>query len=699
MIKKLNGSKANSSVMARRIIILCLSLVFTISVIITVMSLVSLSNITNENLQIRAEISMGFLNADVHSSLSSAIDLTNTLAVLAPTMKSFEEMAYVFSGLLNIVPSIFEMYYGTTASRFDGGTFVTATDWDPYGDNPQWDQTKRPWFTTAMQNPGRYVITDPYVDDSTGEICVTIVKTAEFNGQIIGVAGTDVFLEELTRIVVDHTITSDGDTFIVNGEGLYIVNRNADWVMKENFFDTAGGHLRSIGSSKDVQVVVKGTTYWASVPVTGMDWYIVSTGSTDEFTRDFWRLLWITIVVVLVLAIVATIISLRFSTILTKPIVRLFGILQNITAGDLTQEITATGKDEISRMTLMLKETQDSIRTILSDIDSRARKLEEVGDELSKIMNESAATLSQISASMVDMMGKALNQSASVTETNSTMNQIVKNLQTLDQHIETQAESVSYSSAEIEKMIKQISAVTHALVQNEKNVENLTAASGEGYTAVQKVSEDIHTVTQESEKLLEINQVIQKIASQTNLLAMNAAIEAAHAGEVGRGFAVVADEIRKLAESSSEQAKTVSGVLKRIKGALDSISSASGAVLSGFAVIEGAVKTVTEQENNIRDTMETQNAGSKEIMQHMGKSQSITEEVRRSSGEMLSGSREVVGEGQNLEMLTEALTGGMKEITENLKTLNTVVARADEISRENKESIDILLEEISRFKI
>ncbi|MDR0496334.1 MAG: methyl-accepting chemotaxis protein, partial [Treponema sp.] len=143
----------------------------------------------------------------------------------------------------------------------------------------------------------------------------------------------------------------------------------------------------------------------------------------------------------------------------------------------------------------------------------------------------------------------------------------------------------------------------------------------------------------------------------------------------------------------------VSDVLKKIKSALDSISSASVAVLSGFAVIEGAVKTVSEQENKIRDTMETQNADSKEILQNMQNSHEITEKVRRSSGEMLTGSREVVGEGKNLETLTEALTSGMKDIAQSLTTLHTTVSRADEIGKENKKSIDDLLEEISHFKI
>ena len=220
----------NSSVLARRIAILCLSLVLTISIVFTVVSLLNIDGISTRNLQSTAELTMRYINLDINSTILPAMNLTVSLAAMVPRVESRSEMKNIFTDLLPTVPAVFEMYYGTVVSRFDGGYFVTATDWDPYNSNPEWDQVKRPWFITAMQNPDKTVITDPYEDSSTGKTCVTMVTTVKEGGKITGVVGTDVFLDVLTDIVTSRRITADGNTFVIDKEGLYLVHRDSSLV-------------------------------------------------------------------------------------------------------------------------------------------------------------------------------------------------------------------------------------------------------------------------------------------------------------------------------------------------------------------------------------------------------------------------------------------------------------------------------------
>jgi methyl-accepting chemotaxis protein len=206
-------------------------------------------------------------------------------------------------------------------------------------------------------------------------------------------------------------------------------------------------------------------------------------------------------------------------------------------------------------------------------------------------------------------------------------------------------------------------------------------------------------VVHESERLLEINKVIQNIASQTNLLAMSAALEAAPAGVVGMGFAVVSDEIRKLAESSSGQAKTVSEVLKTIKNSLDGISGSTSLALSNFDVIDQEVRTVSDQETQIRNAVEEQDTGSRTILDTIARSNDITQNVRKSSEEMHSNSREVIDEGKNLDALTRDLSGSVDEIASEMGQIDAAVNRIQEMGVENNQSIEMLIREISKFRI
>ncbi|MDR1955524.1 MAG: methyl-accepting chemotaxis protein, partial [Treponema sp.] len=210
---------------------------------------------------------------------------------------------------------------------------------------------------------------------------------------------------------------------------------------------------------------------------------------------------------------------------------------------------------------------------------------------------------------------------------------------------------------------------------------------------------NIQEIARESAGLLEINAVMENIASQTNLLSMNAAIEAAHAGESGKGFAVVASEIRKLAESSTAQSKTIGAVLKKIKDSIDRITKSTDGVLVKFEVIGAGIQTVTDQEKAVRDAMEEQGSGSKDILEAISRLKEMTDLVKERSSEMLRGSQEVIGESRGLGHLTEEIAGGVNEIASGAEQINSSMGRVAGISADNRERISALISEVGKFKV
>jgi methyl-accepting chemotaxis protein len=383
-----------------------------------------------------------------------------------------------------------------------------------------------------------------------------------------------------------------------------------------------------------------------------------------------------------------------------RPLKAAFVQLKAIAEGDLTQaETSYSGNDEIAQMMRLLNQTQEGIRTLAFAIQDKANSLSGIGAELSSMMTESAESAPVMSAGAQSMKEQFLHQAAALTQMNDTMRQIVGNINALNLNIEKQSDSVSRSAEAVSAMAGNIAEVTQNLLKNEENVEHLASASEKGREGLQGVADSIKTIATESERLLEINRVIQTIANQTNLLAMNAAIEAAHAGDFGRGFAVVAGEIRKLAESSSNQAKTVSSVLKGIKTSLDGVSVSAETVLRHFADITIGVQTVSALETQIRNAMEQQDAGSRQMLETIGVSNAIASDVRRGSAEMLTGSHAIIGTGKNLETLTADLTGRVNEIAAGMDRLTAMISRIQEMSRENQHSIETLIGETSRFKL
>ncbi len=416
---------------------------------------------------------------------------------------------------------------------------------------------------------------------------------------------------------------------------------------------------------------------------------------------DSYNLLRLSIILGVISTVVLVVLGIIISKLISKPIKNFTAILKDISEGegDLTRRIEIKTSDEIGDMANYFNNTFEKIQHLVSSVQDQSERLENIGVELASNMTETAAAINQITENIKSIKNQTINQSTSVTETSSTIEQISGGIDRLNQLIEEQDFNIKESETSVRDLIKSIDSVESTLAKNTQNIEELTQTSQAGRIVLDKITEAIHEVSHQSESLMEISSVIQGIASQTNLLAMNAAIEAAHAGETGKGFAVVADEVRKLAVNSSVQTNTITTVLSKIKESIATVIEYAGEVVSQFTLIENGVATVSNQESAIRQTVENQSMDSKNVLQALSKLNEISNKVQSSSVEMLNGSNQITSEARNMSNITQEINGGMNEMASGADQISEAVTTVNDLSSENKTSISALLNEVKKFKV
>lgn len=563
--------------------------------------------------------------------------------------------------------------------------------------------TDRDYYKALMLQNKDFFVGEMILSKTSGQYVIPIGRAAKNEagktfGFYIGMLGFQTLSNKLTEFQVGET----GYFFLVDKTGRIISHPDSSKFLTN--LDPQSELYKAVVSrtSANFDALNKTELYhYTVVPIQNTDWSLCMSIADKEVQASVLSsrksmATWSVVMMILIIVILFVCIN----GILGK-VKSVNKIIDSLSEGDadLTVQLKIKTQDEIGLLIASVNKFLSKFRSIMTTIKSSETNLEEAGGVLTGEIANTTTTIEQMSNNIRLVNGQVQEQAVTVDNSASALEEITKNIESLDKMIQSQASSVTQASAAVEQMIGNIGAVDKSVMKMSEEFESLEGDTKNGIEKNDSVNSLIQKIAEQSTSMADANTIIQNIAEQTNLLAMNAAIEAAHAGEAGKGFSVVADEIRKLAETSSEQSTKIGNELTNIQDGISQAVSASAESEKSFHSVSGRIASTGELIAQIRAAMDEQQAGSQQIMEALQAMNNSTSEVRGAGNEMNKGGQLIMADVQKLQESMNNIQSAVGEITNGTDYVNETTNKLKTISDALQKSIDDIGNDVNRFKV
>lgn len=422
-----------------------------------------------------------------------------------------------------------------------------------------------------------------------------------------------------------------------------------------------------------------------------------------------------TIIIGIALSLLAVIAAFIYVSIFSKRIAKRAQVLENamsrIAAHDYTTTVPQLGKDELGLLSNHLQTVSSSLSTIFSAVKGSVDNVTSLKDALSAGTTESAAAVNQINKNIESIKNQFIILNTSIDQAGDGLQEIARHLDTFRSESTSQTNLMEEAGNELGTAVEAVIQVSREIEDKASMAENLRRVVLDGSDRVQSTNDIIRTISRDIEGIVEVIELIDQISEQTNILSMNAAIESAHAGVAGKGFAVVAEEIRKLAESTQDNAQRIgdalSSITDKIQKALEISESSSlafdsiNADVNSFVTVlkdiaQAAKKSSTnsvEVASAIKESIQASKRVSRgtedmylrhhAILDAMGNIQAISGEALQGITEIDAGSREILENAMGLEQMG---TESRERITELESAIEGIIISDEDVARNREKA-------------